>query len=97
MIHGPATANYDIELGPLPVTDWYYGGVMYHASIAAHTNALPPEADNGLINGTMTSNSGGSHYVTTLTSGKRHRVRLMNTAVDNHFVVSLDGHQMEVM
>ncbi|TKA31369.1 hypothetical protein B0A50_02214 [Salinomyces thailandicus] len=97
MIHGPATANYDIELGPLPVSDWYYDGVMYHASIAEHTNGVPPTADNGLINGSMTSVYGGSHHVTTLTAGKRHRVRLMNTGVDNHFVVSFDEHQMEVI
>ncbi|KAK5108026.1 hypothetical protein LTR62_008861 [Meristemomyces frigidus] len=97
MIHGPATANYDIELGPLPLTDWYYRTVNYHASLAEHQNALPPEADNALINGTMTSNSGGKYALTPLTPGKKHRVRLMNTAVDNHFVVSLDGHQMEVI
>ncbi|KAK3116658.1 laccase, multicopper oxidase, benzenediol:oxygen oxidorectuctase [Teratosphaeriaceae sp. CCFEE 6253] len=97
IIHGPATANYDIESGALPITDWYYQTVNYHASLAEHQNALPPEADNALINGTMTSPSGGKYYVTPLTAGKRHRVRLMNTAVDNHFVVSLDGHQMQVI
>ncbi|KAK0940342.1 laccase, multicopper oxidase, benzenediol:oxygen oxidorectuctase [Friedmanniomyces endolithicus] len=97
LIHGPATENYEIELGPLPVTDWYYQTVNYHASIAEHANALPPEADNGLINGTNKSPSGGSYYVTSLTAGKKHRVRLMNTAVDNHFVVSLDGYQMTVI
>ncbi|KAK4554600.1 laccase, multicopper oxidase, benzenediol:oxygen oxidorectuctase [Recurvomyces mirabilis] len=97
MIHGPATANYDIELGPLPLTDWYYQTVNYHASLAEHQNALPPEADNALINGSMTSNSGGKYALTPLTQGKKHRVRLMNTAVDNHFVVSLDGHQMQVI
>ncbi|KAK5686267.1 laccase, multicopper oxidase, benzenediol:oxygen oxidorectuctase [Elasticomyces elasticus] len=97
MIHGPATANYDIELGPLPITDWYYQTVNYHAALAEHQNALPPEADNALINGTNTSPSGGKHYVTTLTAEKKHRVRLMNTGVDNHFVVSLDGHSMQVI
>lgn len=91
VIHGPATANYDIDLGALPITDWYYGTVATHAALAEHANALPPEADNGLINGTMTSNSGGSYYVSTLTQGKKHRVRFINTAVDNHFVVTLDS------
>ncbi|KAK5129687.1 hypothetical protein LTR08_002979 [Meristemomyces frigidus] len=97
VIHGPATANYDIDLGPLPITDWYYSPVMLHSALAEHANALPPEADNGLVNGTMTSNSGGQYYVTTLTSGKKHRVRLVNTAVDNHFVVSFDSHEMQVI
>ncbi|KAI6823193.1 Laccase-3 [Hortaea werneckii] len=97
VFHGPATANYDIDLGPLPVTDWYYDGVMYHASIAEHTNGLPPSADNALINGSMTSIYGGQYTRSTLTAGQRHRVRLMNVATDNHFVMSLDGHQMEVI
>ena len=97
VVHGPATANYDTDLGAMPITDWYYGGVMYRASIAMHQNALPPTADNALINGTMTSNSGGSYQTNTLTAGKRHRLRLINAGVDNHFVVSMDGHQMEVI
>jgi laccase len=94
---GPATANYDIELGPLSVTDWYYETIDVKQAIAQHTNGLPPEADNGLVNGTMTSVYGGSHFVSNLTEGKRHRIRLMNTAVDNHFVVSFDSHTMEVI
>lgn len=97
VIHGPATADYDIELGPLPITDWYYPTVNLHASRAEHFNGNPPEADNALINGTMTSPEGGQYARTTLTAGKRHRLRLVNTAVDNHFVVSFDNHQMEVI
>ncbi|EMC93672.1 carbohydrate-binding module family 20 protein [Baudoinia panamericana UAMH 10762] len=97
IIHGPATANYDIELGPLLVADWYYGGVSMLAAQSQHENALPPEADNALINGMMVSSSGGSYHMTPLTAGQRHLVRLINTAVDNHFVVSLDGHTLEVI
>lgn len=97
VINGPATANYDIDLGPLPITDWYYPSVNLHASLAEHENALPPEADNGLINGSVTSSSGGSYAHTPLTPGSKHRLRLVNTAVDNHFMVSLDGHQFTVI
>ncbi|QIX00022.1 hypothetical protein AMS68_005539 [Peltaster fructicola] len=97
VIQGPATANYDIDVGPLPITDWYYPTVNYHASITEHTNGSPPVADNALINGTMTSSSGGAYALTKLTTGKRHRLRLINTSVDNHFMVSLDGHQIEVI
>lgn len=97
VINGPATANYDIDLGPLPITDWYYPTVAVHASLAMHTNSNPPEADNALINGSMVSNSGGKYSMTNLTAGKTHRLRLVNTAVDNHFVVQLDGHVMTVI
>ncbi|KAF2864483.1 carbohydrate-binding module family 20 [Piedraia hortae CBS 480.64] len=97
VIHGPATSNYDIDLGPLPLTDWYRPTVNALAARAEHADAPAPVADNGLINGTNTSPSGGKRAVSRLTTGKRHRVRLLNTAVDNHFTVSLDGHQMEVI
>ncbi|KAF2726351.1 multicopper oxidase [Polychaeton citri CBS 116435] len=97
VIYGPATANYDVDLGPLPVTDWYYPTVNLHAARAEHQNALPPEADNALLNGTMVSNSGGKYSRSTLQTGKKHRVRLINMSVDNHFMMSLDGHQLTVI
>ncbi|EME38505.1 carbohydrate-binding module family 20 protein [Dothistroma septosporum NZE10] len=97
VIYGPSTADYDEDLGPLPITDWYYPGIYVVASRAMHQNALAPTADNGLINGTMVSNSGGAYAQTVLTAGKKHRLRLINTAVDNHFQFSLDGHTMLVV
>lgn len=99
VIHGPATANYDIDLGPLPITDWYYTSVMTTASRAMHSNSLAPTADTGLLNGSMVSNSGdGGHYSQTiLTAGKKHRLRLINTGVDNHFMFSLDSHTLTVI
>lgn len=97
VIYGPATANYDLDVGALPISDWYYATVNHYASITAHTNGSPPIADTGLINGTMVSSSGGKYARTTLTAGKRHRLRLINTAVDNHFMVSLDNHILQVI
>ena len=48
VINGPAAANYDIDLGPYPVTDWYYS-TTDRLSIAAENNlqqgAAPPPAD----------------------------------------------------
>ncbi|KAF2164107.1 carbohydrate-binding module family 20 [Zasmidium cellare ATCC 36951] len=97
VIYGPASADYDEDLGPLPITDWYYPGVYVTSSRAMHQNALAPTADNGLINGTMVSTSGGAYAQTILQAGKRHRLRLINTAVDNHFAFSLDSHTMTVI
>lgn len=97
VIQGPSTANFDLDVGALPITDWYYATVNSLASVTEHRNGLPSVADNGLINGTMTSKYGGSYALTTLTPGKKHRLRLINTSVDNHFMVSLDGHQLQVI
>jgi laccase len=97
VIQGPATANYDIDAGPLSVTDWYYGTVNTLAARVAHVNAGPPTADTALINGKMVSTRGGQYNRTPLQQDKKHRVRLINMSVDNHFMVSLDNHQMTVI
>ena len=95
IIEGPATANYDEDLGTYPITDWYVRNV-YQLGIAAEMGA-PPTADTTLINGTMKVGTVGSYAKTNITSGKKYRLRLINTSVDNMFQVSLDGHDFEVI
>ena len=97
VVQGPATADYDIDAGPLAVTDWYYGTVNTLSQRVAHFDGSPPVADTALINGKMVSNNGGQYERTALKQDKKHRVRLINMSVDNHFMVSLDGHQMQVI
>lgn len=41
--------------------------------------------------------SGGAYTQTTLEPGKTHRLRLINTSVDNHFKVHLDGHPFTII
>ena len=99
VINGPTTANYDEDLGVLPVSDWYYQTASARAYIVAHFPGRPPTtADNGLINSTMVSKSGtGKYAVTTMKKGRIYKLRLVNAAVDNHFVVSLDNHPFTVV
>lgn len=78
VINGPATENYDVDLGPMTITDWYYTPAAALAYRSARLGAGPAEADNGLINGTMTSSDGGSYYTSTITSGKKYRIRIVN-------------------
>lgn len=99
-INGPATANYDIDLGPYTMMDWYYI-TAFQAGARAFNFGLggaPPTGDNILINGTNKNAQGGGAYNrVTLTPGKKHRLRLINTAVDTGFRVSLDGHPFQVI
>ena len=43
------------------------------------------------------SGTGGAYNKVTLTAGKKYRLRLINTSVDNHFRVSLDNHNLTVI
>jgi FtsP/CotA-like multicopper oxidase with cupredoxin domain len=96
IIRGPATADYDIDLGALPMTDWFHATTFTVNAAAVHANG-PPLADNVLINGTMTSAAGGKYAETILTPGKTHLLRLINTGINNYLHVGLDGHSFKVI
>ncbi|KAF2001988.1 multicopper oxidase [Amniculicola lignicola CBS 123094] len=102
VINGPASANYDYDLGPMPISDWYYP-TAFQIGIQAYLNlqrgAAPPPADTILINGTNKNYNGGGNYnnVTGLAKGKKYRLRLINTSADNMMFVSLDNHNLTVI
>jgi FtsP/CotA-like multicopper oxidase with cupredoxin domain len=100
-INGPATANYDVDLGVMPMSDWYYQTTFQAASQAFQASQQglgPPAPDNILINGTAKSASGtGAYNTITIQSGKRYRLRLINTSVDSNLRVNLDGHPFQVI
>ncbi|KAF2400757.1 hypothetical protein EJ06DRAFT_542895 [Trichodelitschia bisporula] len=102
VINGPAVANYDIDMGPYVISDWYYQPVFRLEEIV-NTNlqsaSPPPPGDNILINGTNKNADGstGQYNTVQLTKGKKHRLRLINTSVDNQIRVSLDGHPFTVI
>ncbi|KAH4073903.1 hypothetical protein HBH92_049240 [Parastagonospora nodorum] len=96
VIHGPSTANYDIDLGTYPITDWFHPSIFTVNAAALHATG-PPIADNMLINGSMTSSSGGKYAETTLTPGKSHLLRLINVGINNWAHVGLDGHRFTVV
>ncbi|CAN9188688.1 unnamed protein product [Alternaria alternata] len=101
IVNGPATANYDEDLGVMPITDWYYQTAYQAASIAFQNGQAglgPPVGDNILINGTAKNAAGGGAWSNVkIQAGKRYRLRLVNTAVDTNMVVNLDGHPFQVI
>ncbi|KAL4878340.1 multicopper oxidase-domain-containing protein [Aspergillus karnatakaensis] len=56
LIHGPNTANYDVDLGPIFITDWYHKSAFIlweehtrYGGVPVRANAVPA---TGLLNGT---------------------------------------------
>ncbi|KAK1996878.1 multicopper oxidase [Colletotrichum falcatum] len=99
-INGPASADYDIDLGPLAITDWYYDTAdRLERKAELVSNGAPPASDNILFNGKNINpfGQGGQYLKTRLTPGKKHLVRLINTSVDNTFTVALVGHSFTVI
>ncbi|GKT66437.1 multicopper oxidase [Colletotrichum tofieldiae] len=101
VINGPATANYDEDLGMLFLNDWDHQTVDELYS-SAETSG-PPTLDNGLINGTNvygdddSTSQTGYRYNVTWDSGTSYRMRLVNAAVDTHWKFSIDNHTMQVI
>lgn len=96
IIHGPATGDYDLDLGVLPFTDWFHATTFTVNHATLHAKG-PPTADNLLINGSMTSAAGGKYAVTTLTPGKTHRLRLVNMGINQWVHVGIDNHPFTVI
>jgi hypothetical protein len=105
IINGPATADYDEDLGAVFLSDWSHIPVTQLWDTAKL--GAPPMLENGLINGTNTFDcsdstdanciGGGKKFETVFEAGKKYRLRLVNSAVDGHFQFSIDGHSLTVI
>ncbi|CAH0052330.1 unnamed protein product [Clonostachys solani] len=101
IINGPATANYDEDLGVVFLNDWDHQTVDELYTSAQTTG--PPTLDTGLINGTNvfgdddSSSQTGTRLSVPFSSGTSYRMRLVNAAVDTHWRFSIDNHTMTVI
>lgn len=97
IINGPAAANYDEDLGTILVTDFYPVGASV-LELAEEVTG-PPNATNYLFNGQnmQPDGSSGTRPTWTFKAGMKYLLRFVNTSIDNHFKLQLDGHTMTVM
>jgi FtsP/CotA-like multicopper oxidase with cupredoxin domain len=110
VIHGPKSSDYDIDIGPVLLSDWFYDDYqsllerIYHSSEKGPI--LPPMSQNMLINGkanydckntnrTCTPNAGLASFK--FTTGKKHLIRFINTAAEALIFASIDGYNMTVV
>ena len=101
LINGPATANYDIDLGTYLVNDFFYKSATQVSEIVNNNlqnHQGPPPADNILINGTnKNANNGGTYGKVSMTAGKKYLLRIVNPSLDNNIRVSLDNHPFTIV
>lgn len=105
IFNGPATADYDEDLGLLFVGDWSHTE-METLWYTARQGA-PPSLENGLLNGTNTYDCSGSTNANCLgngtkfemafESGTTYRLRVINVATEGHLDFSIDGHSFTVI
>jgi FtsP/CotA-like multicopper oxidase with cupredoxin domain len=97
VIHGPSSANWDTDIGTVFVNDWWHESafVEYHTEQVDGPSAAG--APTGLVNGLNKYDGAGAYFNMSFTKGDTHRIRLINSAVDTHFKVMIDDHNMTVM
>lgn len=110
VIHGPESAKYDADLGPIMLSDYYHDdyNTVLDRVMGTDLSVAVPFSQNNLINGKnnyncslitdgtpCTPNAGLSKFQ--FTSGKTYRLRLINAGSEGIQRFSLDGHSMQVM
>lgn len=100
IINGPASANYDEDMGTILLNDWDVRTVDELWGTAQSSS--PPAVDNALINGTNVfgeegENQVGRRFEMSFRSGKSYRLRLGNAACDTHFKFSIDRHDFTMI
>ncbi|KAI0384307.1 putative multicopper oxidase [Hypomontagnella monticulosa] len=111
VIYGPRNAEYDIDLGPVMVNDWWhkdYYAVVQEVMGSGFSGQT--YSDNNMINGKMnfdcstrasgdetecTNDAGLSKF--TFTPGKTHRIRFINSGAEGTQRISIDEHNMTVI
>lgn len=98
VIHGPTSANWDIDLGPVLVQD-YVHQTAFIAYQAEKTQTNFARADAIVVNGQGhdPATGTGSYFTPKLTPGKRHLVRVINSSAGTSFKFSIDEHPMKVV
>ncbi|CAP61995.1 uncharacterized protein PODANS_5_1200 [Podospora anserina S mat+] len=97
VVNGPASVPYDIDLGVFPITDYYHkpADVLVEETM----NGGPPPSDTVLFkgHGKNPQTGAGKFANVTLTPGKRHRLRIINTSTHDHFQLKLQNHTMTII
>lgn len=97
VIDGPATADHDINLGVLPVQNWFYEAAISNIYKLSRAIIRQPTVDNSLINGTnKNAQGGGAYHHSTIEKGKMYRPPLVNTGTNDNFKIGLDKHNVTV-
>jgi FtsP/CotA-like multicopper oxidase with cupredoxin domain len=102
-IHGPKSADFDVDAGHLIINDWSHIPVddMYNDAQVAGVRTM----DTGLING-MNINPvakdgapAGQRYTvpTEFVPGKKYLFQLLNSAIQSTYKFYIDGHKFTVI
>lgn len=112
IVYGPPTYDYDIDLGPIFVNDYYHTYYTELLQELASTNIATSigtgTSDNNLINGKNNFDCSSQNASNPCVSdaglskfffqpGKVHRLRFINSGAEGTLHISIDGHKMVII
>lgn len=110
IINGPATMNYDEDLGAMTIEDWFHGPLSVFGVLVGQEDAssvVIPPASGALINGTnvfpwcdpktQICTGTGKRWETTVVKGKYYRLRLINISTQTYYRFTIDNHRFWII
>ena len=111
IIHGPTSADYNIDIGPVMISDWNHQDYYRLVQMGIGVSQAPVTSNNTLINGKMdydcslishsvephtcTPNAGLAKF--NFHSNKTHLLRLINPSAEAVMYFSIDEHNLTVI
>ena len=109
VLHGPTSANYDIDLGPLMITDWFHEDAfsLEYQEFSGRRGGVQ-SAESKLMNGVhggfkcLASDlkcdpQAASTYTVAFEKGKKYKWGIVNTSAGTHYTYWIDGHNFTVV
>lgn len=105
MIHGPSSANYDVDLGPWLLSDWYHAD-MFSLDQGGMTTGHETVPESSLLNGKgvfacnpaieSRCTGDGEYFQVVFEPGTKYRIGLVNSASTLTYTFYIDGHNFTV-
>ncbi|KAI1777419.1 putative multicopper oxidase [Hypoxylon cercidicola] len=98
VVHGPSHVEYDVDLGPITISDYFHTYYDVITEGFLENKVEVTLSDNNLINGKNSYKDNNAPLASfNFTSGKTHRLRLINTSAFAVQKISIDGYSMSVI
>ncbi|CAZ85230.1 unnamed protein product [Tuber melanosporum] len=105
IIHGPQSANYDVDVGTVLVSDWSHETAFI--DFFGELTGNPPPMQSNLLQGRgrfpcfqgdpRCVGPPGNYYELNFEKGKKYLLRLINTSTASQFKFSIDNHILTVV
>ncbi|KAI0472501.1 laccase [Xylaria cf. heliscus] len=103
VILGPITVPYDVDLGPILLTDHFHDTYYQNLALVEEVPAQVPYSNNNLINGSVSCTMKRNHRsnlnasIFHFETGKVHKLSIVNAGAEALQRFSIDNHRLLVI